>query len=98
MTPPALKPWPTDAFIIVAALAGEEIRANMPEGVLAAECRDCGRSLCASRATFRRAADDPVRMGRPLAYLCRLCVAGHGLVTVRYARDDRPQPKGGGHA
>lgn len=39
-----LKPWPSDAVLIVCALAGQENRAGM-DSVHTAECRDCGRPV-----------------------------------------------------
>lgn len=86
MPPEVKKPYPNDALIIVASVAGTECRAKM-EGVHDCTCRDCDTALRADTATVRRAEDHPLRRGRPLAFLCRECNSRYGPPDV-IQRDD----------
>lgn len=68
--------WPADAVMIVAAYAGEERREHM-EGVVACECRMCGRTLHADSYTIRFAENLPNRLGRPIRFFCSGCCVLH---------------------
>lgn len=80
-----LKPWPRDAVMIVASLAGEEIRSHM-EGVHKDACRDCGRAVHADTFTVRRAESLPQRHGRPVKFFCLPCHSEYSKV-VRAGKD-----------
>ena len=76
------KPWPADAIMIVASLAGKEIREKM-QGVYPAKCRECGAELHADTWTVSRAENSPLRYGRPIKFFCIECAVQHdnqGLV------------------
>lgn len=81
-----MKPWPNDAVMIVAAIAGEEIRKNMetPTPVM---CRVCGRDLMACSYTIRFAEGLPVRRGRPIKFFCTECAAQHDPSIVTHMHD-----------
>jgi len=66
------KRWPSDAIMIVAAPAGEEIQEKM-ESVVPATCRDCGCTVHADSYTIRRATSLPSRKGRPIKFFCINC-------------------------
>jgi hypothetical protein len=84
----ALKPWPSDAVMIVAANAGEENRANM-EGVHPCVCRVCSRELAADKFSVRRAEQLPQRMGRPEMFFCAACASQHDVGQVTVFEDHR---------
>lgn len=75
---PGVKPWPTDAVIVVAAIAGQEIREHM-EGVLVRNCSDCGQVLHADTRTARAAEELPSRHNRPIEYLCVECAVTYDV-------------------
>ena len=85
-----LKPWPRDAVVVIASLAGQERREVM-EGVHTAACRDCGARLHADTFTVRRAETMPQRRGRPVAFLCLTCHAGYEQPAGVVERHDTPE-------
>lgn len=80
------KDWPTDAVMIVAANAGEELRENM-EAALPQTCRDCGTRLMADTHTIRKAQSLPSCHGRPVKFFCIQCAMQYGRPEEIY--DDR---------
>lgn len=82
----ALKPWPSDAVMIVASLTGEERRENM-DGIHEAVCRGCFRSLHADTHTVRLAEQHPLRHSRPVKFFCIECCLKHRRAD--YLTDDR---------
>lgn len=86
MNDAALKPWPSDAVMIVAADAGTEIRANM-DGVVKAECRDCGAELAADTYTVNAANALPIRRGRPVMFFCSRCCVKYDFASITHMHD-----------
>lgn len=86
MTAQALKPWPHDAVMIVAAFAGDEKRGNM-ESVVACKCRDCGRDLSADSFTIRRARMIAGPSNRPVLFFCIPCMGGYDSGTIDLLED-----------
>lgn len=86
------KPWPSDALMIVASLAGTEIRSQM-EGVHPAHCRDCGHLVHADTFSVRRAETHPLRFGRPVKFFCLPCHTRYEVPTrhaeFHHLPDDR---------
>lgn len=81
---PASKPWPAEALIVVASPAGEEIRSQM-EGVHPAPCRECGATVHADTFTVRRANSHPLRLGRPVEFVCLACHVVYDQSTITHA-------------
>lgn len=81
-------PWPSDAVMIVASLAGTEIREHM-EDVLRCWCRRCGELLHADTAVYRRAMTMPERMGRPVMFFCVECCVLHDVRPIEIIEDRR---------
>jgi hypothetical protein len=80
--------WPGDAVMIVAALAGTEIREHM-ESVVPCDCRDCGRLLHADSRTIRAAFHLPSRRGRPVEFFCVECCMKYDAKSVNEMHDCR---------
>ena len=90
MVEPHKNPWPSDALMIVAANKGEENRRNMPKGVMAATCCECGQELAASVATFEIAEVHPDRHERPIRYFCIACATDrYDFRTIQSFMDHR---------
>lgn len=85
---PSKKPWPSDAIMIVAASAGEEIRENM-ESVVRTWCRDCGRLLHADSRCIREAGELDCRDGRPIKFFCVECCVKYDVNSVHKFLDMR---------
>jgi hypothetical protein len=77
-----LKPWPSDALIVIAAYRGTENAATM-EGPRPCHCRDCGAELVADTRSIRRALALPQRRGRPVEFLCLFCKEAYAMQGVR---------------
>lgn len=81
-------PWPSDAVIVVAANAGEEIRERM-QGIHPCECRRCGQALHADTYTVRCAISLPSRLGRPVEFFCVACAVQHDIKSIGDLHDHR---------
>ena len=82
------KPWPADALIVVASVAGQEKREQM-ESVVHKTCRDCDAVLAADSFTIRRAENHPQRYGRQVQFLCVPCSVRYDVNTVDVFEDHR---------
>lgn len=83
-----LQPWPSDAWMIVAANAGEERRERM-EGPHPCLCRSCGTRLVADTYSVRVAMQHPLRCGRPVRFFCVACCTRHDRSTIEVLIDHR---------
>jgi hypothetical protein len=83
-----LKPWQSDALIVVASLEGDENRATM-ERVQLAPCRECKRTVAACSKTIRDAQALPphIRWGRGVDFLCVECFGLYDFTHVSYCED-----------
>lgn len=81
-------PWPGDAIMIIASLAGQENRAAM-ESVFAATCHMCDSDLHADTRTVRTAMQLPARRGRPVNFFCVACALKHDRKSVGLLIDQR---------
>lgn len=80
------KPWPADAVMIIAAVAGQERRENM-QTVVEVACRDCHRDLAACSYTIAQAEAMPERRGRPVKFFCPACAVGYDVQSITHMRD-----------
>lgn len=81
-------PWPSDAVMIVASVAGEEKREQM-EDVHVCQCRRCDRTLHADTKTIRTAEQFPERRGRPVQFFCVECAVLHDRGDINLLVDQR---------
>ena len=88
------KPWPADAIVIVAALAGQERREQM-DSVHEAACLDCGALVHYDGYTAERARAFPLKIsrGRPIKFLCVTCFPKYDFLAVTYFEDHRNHKK-----
>jgi len=74
----AKKPWPNDAIMITASLAGKENVADMLNPY-PANCRECGAALMACSRTLEAACNLSEQYGIPIKYFCMACHAKHDM-------------------
>lgn len=86
---PSLKPWPSDAVIIVAAPSAESIVGNMRGPAFKCLCRDCGEELLADSFSRDAALAMPERMGRPVAHICIRCCVTYDRSSIQKLIDHR---------
>ncbi len=91
---PKLKPWPRDVVPIIASVAGTEHRDQMVMPV-AAECRDCGCGLVADQYTLTTAENLPERQGRPIVFICTVCLSDYNLSHLARPRSKVVDHRGG---
>jgi len=80
-----MKPWPSDAVIIVAARAGEQrpgVRTPFRR-----RCRDCGAVVVCSHGGISAAANTPSRRGRPIAFFCPDCTVTYDRGSIDVLHD-----------
>jgi hypothetical protein len=78
-----LKPWPTDAVMIVAATPEQaKIIPGFPL-IDQIACRDCMTSLIGSRRTYDAACREAKRQGIHVQYFCFECAAKYDASTHR---------------
>lgn len=84
----ALKPWPTDAIIVIAQYKGKEDNRTTMSSVHVA-CRNCRTTLAASPETIYTAATFPLNEKRPVEFLCPACVELHDVDQIDAIHDER---------
>lgn len=83
-----LLPWPTDAVVVVASLAGDECRSKM-DSVHHATCRDCARKVAYDGYTIKRARKTAEDLARPVEFLCLACFPKYNFGQVTHFEDHR---------
>lgn len=68
----ARKPWPADAVMISAPSPSEAV-IDAAEPTVDRTCRDCGKPVLVRVSGIAVAVNSPIRMGRPIDYLCTTC-------------------------
>lgn len=84
----ALKPWPNDAVMVVAATP-DAARRDQMESVHPCNCRDCGKALVADGYTLRIAASPELAWGRPTKFFCVECCQKYDFSQVTHSEDHR---------
>lgn len=75
-TSATLKPWPSDAYMVVGPNTGSEVR-DPAEPVTLRMCRECGEQLTVRLSTIAAAESDQARMGRHVNFFCVACAVKH---------------------
>lgn len=81
-------PWPCDAVVIVASLAGKEIRSQMDQVLLGA-CFHCSRVVAYDSFTLNRITHPELARGRPVKLLCMECFPQYDFDQVTHFEDHR---------
>ncbi len=84
-----LKPWPTDAVVIVCARPDEFLPEQIRGRPIDGRCADCGQTIKADSWTIDRAVALPQRCERPLRFMCIECFALYDFGQVTYSEDHR---------
>lgn len=71
-------PWPTDAIMIVAALAGRNAVSRL-SNVIEDHCRGCHRLVHIDPRVMQMVEQHPCRGGRPIRSFCLDCARVHDL-------------------
>lgn len=79
-----LKPWPSDAVMIVAPSPALAVR-SMMESVNPGECRDCGAAIVYCGFTFRRV--ELLSRGRPIKFFCIACCKNYDALSCDVIED-----------
>lgn len=91
---PNLKPWPTDAVVIVAATPMTVKVAGLRGFIVDQQCSDCQCRLAVDNFSIRKAWEMPERQARPLRFLCVGCCQHYDRSTIQKLIDNRTT-KGG---
>lgn len=82
-------PWPSDAVMIVAEVAGKESSLAM-ECKVATRCRHCKAALMADTHTIIAGRDLPARKRRPIDFFCVFCaIERYDHNMIQHKVDDR---------
>lgn len=81
-------PWTRDAVVIVASLAGKEIRSQMDQ-VLHGACFHCHRAVAYDSFTLDRITQPELARGRPVKLLCAECFPEYDFGQVTHFEDHR---------
>ena len=83
-----VKPWPSDAVMIVASPPCRSDVQKM-ESPTRQICRECGDQVLVDNLTLRRALTHPARFGRPVRFFCPDCARRHDFTRLDYFEDHR---------